>query len=70
MKTINKYVGLDVHKDTTVIAVAENGRSGEQRVYGTISSDLHALDGARQRVEGAALSYTKGKLNECLLCRQ
>ena len=23
MKTINKYVGLDVHKDTTVIAVAE-----------------------------------------------
>ncbi len=44
MKTLNKYVGLDVHKDTTVIAVAEGGRTGEQRVYGTISSDLHALE--------------------------
>jgi hypothetical protein len=44
MKTINKYVGLDVHKDTTVIAVAEDGRSGEQRVYGKVSSDLPALE--------------------------
>ena len=47
MKTLNKYVGLDVHKDTTVIAVAEDGRDGEQRVYGTISSDLLARDGVR-----------------------
>jgi hypothetical protein len=31
MKTLNKYVGLDVHKDTTVIAVAEDGfRIGPQ----------------------------------------
>ena len=29
MKTLNKYVGLDVHKDTTVLAVAEAGRTGE-----------------------------------------
>src|SRR5476651_1135526 len=26
MKTKNKYVGLDVHKDTTVVAVADAGR--------------------------------------------
>lgn len=39
MKLLNKYVVLDVHKDTTVIAVAEDGRSGEQRLYGTISND-------------------------------
>ena len=26
MKTKNKYVGLDVHKDTTVVAVADGGR--------------------------------------------
>jgi hypothetical protein len=38
----DKYVGLDVHKDTTVVAVAEGGREGECRIYGTISSDLHA----------------------------
>jgi hypothetical protein len=54
MKTLNKYVGLDVHKDTTVIAVAEGQRDGEVRIYGTLSSDLHPLDGARQRGEGAA----------------
>ena len=47
MKNLDKYVGLDVHKDTTVIAVAEAGRTGEVRLYGTISSDLGALDGAR-----------------------
>jgi transposase len=29
MQTLNKYVGLDVHKDTTVIAVAEGQRGGE-----------------------------------------
>jgi hypothetical protein len=47
MKTMTKYVGLDVHKDTTVIAVADGGREGEVRLYGEISSDLGALDGAR-----------------------
>jgi hypothetical protein len=52
MKTLNKYVGLDVHKDTTVIAVAEDGRVGEVRIYGTISSDLHALEKALRKIGG------------------
>lgn len=52
MKTLNKYVGLDVHKDTTVIAVAEDGRDGEQRLYGTVSSDLHALEKALRKLGG------------------
>ncbi len=47
MKTKNKYVGVDVHKDTTVIAVADGGRDGEVRLYSEVSSDLGALDGAR-----------------------
>ena len=44
MKELNKYVGLDVHKDSTVVAVAEAGRAGGVRVHGTISSDLGALE--------------------------
>ena len=52
MKTLNKYVGLDVHKDTTVVAVAEAGRLGEVRLYGTISSDLHALEKVLHKLGG------------------
>lgn len=49
---MDKYVGLDVHKDTTVVAVAEAGRAGEVRVYGTISSDLHAVERVLAKLGG------------------
>ena len=57
MKTNKRFVGLDVHKDTTVIAVANEGREGEVRVYGTISSDLHAIERVlgKWRADGAEL---------------
>jgi hypothetical protein len=35
------YIGLDVHKDSITVAVAQGGRDGEVRLYGTISNDLH-----------------------------
>jgi len=38
------YVGLDVHKDSIAPALAEEGRQGEVRRYGTISNDLHAIE--------------------------
>ena len=57
MSTHRKFIGLDVHKDTTVVAVAEAGREGEVRSYGTISSDLHALERllTKLRADGATL---------------
>jgi transposase len=57
MKAIQRFVGLDVHKDTTAVAVADQGRDGEVRAYGTISSDRHALERAvaKLRADGAEL---------------
>jgi hypothetical protein len=66
MKRKNKYIGLDVHKDTTVIAVAEGERGGDVRLYGTISSDLHALDGARSAEMAKPESEAKGESSGCL----
>lgn len=40
MKTINKYVGLDVYKDTPVVAVAEGYRLGEVRASDVIRTDI------------------------------
>lgn len=73
MKKTIRYVGLDVHKDTIVIAVAEEGRDGEVRAYGTISSDWHAMERAltKLRADGAELrfAYEAGPTG-FVLCRQ
>ncbi len=44
MSKIVKYVGLDVHKDSITIAIADEGRDGNVRVYGKIHNDLEQID--------------------------
>ena len=38
------YAGLDVHKNSIEVALAEGGRAGEVRRYGRIGGDLDSLD--------------------------
>ncbi|MFC1818928.1 hypothetical protein ACFL0B_07540 [Thermodesulfobacteriota bacterium] len=39
-----KFIGLDVHSKTISVAVADEGRKGEVRHYGTIENTFEAID--------------------------
>lgn len=43
MNTV-KFIGMDVHKNSITIAIADQGSRGPARSYGTINNDLDALD--------------------------
>src|SRR6516165_6411164 len=53
------YVGLDVHKEGIVVAVAEGGARGEVREYGRIANTRSALDGLARKLgrEGVKLRF-------------
>ena len=44
MKQCSTFVGMDVHKNSIEIAIAQQGRKGEVRSYGRIDGTLTALD--------------------------
>ena len=44
MANNSTFIGMDVHKDTIDIAIAQSGRLGELRHYGQIENTLAALD--------------------------
>lgn len=50
MSQIVKYVGLDVHKDSITIAIAEEGRDGNVRLYGKIGNDLGQIDKVMRKI--------------------
>jgi transposase len=44
MKDYSTFVGMDVHKNSIEIAIAQQGRNGEIRRYGKINNTLDALN--------------------------
>lgn len=44
------YIGLDVHKEKTSIALLEASRDAEPRYYGEINTSQHALERAMRRI--------------------
>jgi transposase len=50
-----RYVGLDVHKEGIVVAVAEGGIRGEVREYGRIANTAGALDRLMRKLGGAGV---------------
>jgi len=39
-----KFIGLDVHSKTISVAIADEGRKGEVRHYGTLENTFEAID--------------------------
>ena len=59
MKKTLKNIGLDVHKNSISIEIADDGRDGEVRFYGKIDSNMNQLDKVIRKLisQGAALRF-------------
>ena len=54
----DRFIGLDVHKATIAVAIAEDGRAGEIRHYGTIQHRPEHIAKLMKRL-AASTSATK-----------
>ena len=56
------YIGLDVHKETIAVALAEAGKRSEVREHGTIATTSTALKALASKLEksGSALHFCYG----------
>jgi transposase len=52
MEKRNMFVGMDVHKASIDVSVAEDGRQGEVRHYGVVAGDLDALAAVVRALRG------------------
>lgn len=46
------FIGLDVHKDTIAVAIAEGSPRGEVRLYGPIGGDLNSIEKLVRKFKG------------------
>lgn len=63
MKKNTRFVGLDVHKDTIAVAIAEPGRNGSVKYHGTIANSKKAVAGLVKKlgpVENLDFCYEAG----------
>ena len=61
MEQPTRFVGMDVHKDTIVVAVTVAGDVGKATFYGTIPNTTAALEKLVQRLRAAG----SGRLKFC-----
>ena len=52
MGELSKYIGLDVHKERTAVAIADGGLRGEVRDYGSVPTTRSAIEGLARKVGG------------------
>ncbi len=65
MEQPTRFIGLDVHKDTIVIAITTAGEAGRATVHGTIPNTSAALVTRLRRVSPASTGTTSGPLRFC-----
>lgn len=54
MEKHSTFIGLDVHKDSIDIALADDGRNGDVRFCGTTGGDLDSLHKAIRKIQSTS----------------
>jgi len=65
-----KFIGLDVHSKTISVAIADEGRKGEARHYGTIDNTTEAIEKVIKSLTatGAELKFITKQVPVVLHC--